>query len=267
MFYPPEAVEAFERNHAAIQQELLAAYFGAVVFADRLTNPEAAGYMRHGVSRRLGLIRKSASNIFDLFPPSRTKPLSRESLEDITINLHAFVLHVNALQDNLAWAYQLEFGMGLPRMHVSLFRDELMLRLPQPVQEYLTGSGIADWHKEYSTDFRDALAHRIPLYVPPSQLTAEEIKRSNELQTIFNDRVTAHDWDGVEAAQAEMNALGQACPQFLHCVTTSKPVILHPQILADARTAIALYEIMAANWAEPFTVAQKKSPEIASQGS
>ena len=251
MFYPPEAVEAFERNHLEIQHELFVAYVEAVTFAQNLTNTEAAGYMRHGVARRLGLIRKCSSNIFDLYPPDRTQPLGRETLEEVTINLHAFVLHVNALQDNLAWAYQLEFAMGLGRFDVSLFKNALKLRMPQPVRDYLENSGIADWHQTYSTDFRDALAHRIPLYVPPSQLTADEIRRTNELQLVFNAAVSAHDWEAVEIAQAEMNTLGQACPQFLHCTNTSQIVVLHPQVLADARTAIALYEIVTKNWAPP----------------
>lgn len=253
MFYQPEAIEAFERNHPIIQHELFTAYVGATAFSDRLTNPEAIGYMRHGVARRLGLIRKSAGNIFEIYPPARIEPLDRDSLEDVTINLHAFVLHVNALQDNLAWAYQLEFGMGIKRrLDVSLFGDVLGKRLPQPIQDYLDGSGLREWHREYSTDFRDALAHRIPLYVPPSQLTAEEVSRSNELQLIFNLRVAAHDWEAVEAAQNELNALGKACPQFLHCTSTSKPVVLHAQVLCDARTAIALYETMTTHWAAPL---------------
>lgn len=249
--YPREALESFETNYPIIEKELFAAYVGAVVFADRLTNPEAAGHMRHGVSRRLGLIRKCVTNIFELFPPERTEPLGREVLENVTINLHALVLHVNAIQDNLAWAYQLEFGMGLHKRNVSLFKDEMRLRLPQPIQDYLANSGVADWHRTYSTEFRDALAHRIPLYVPPSELTAEEIRQSNELQVMFNERVAASDWDGVDAAQAEMNSLGKACAQFLHCVTTSRPVILHPQVLSDARTAVALYDIVSKNWTPP----------------
>jgi hypothetical protein len=30
------------------------------------------------------------------------------------------------------------------------------------------------WYTEYSKNYRDALAHRIPLYVPPSALNKEE---------------------------------------------------------------------------------------------
>lgn len=251
MFYPPVALESFRTNFPLIQQELYAAYVGAVSFSDRLANPEAKRYMRHGVSRRLGLIRKCVLNIFELFPPERTENLGREALEDVTINLHVFLLHVNALQDNLAWAYQLEFELGLDKHHVSLFKDQLKAHLPQPVRDFVSSERIVNWHRQYSTEFRDALAHRIPPYVPPAQLTVEEMARSGELQRIFDDRVAASDWQGVDAAQTEMNSLGRACPQFLHCVATSSTMVLHPQVLSDARTAVALYDTMATNWPPP----------------
>lgn len=253
MRYPPEAIERFHQEHPRVERELLKVYGGAVVFAqERLANADAKKYMLHGVARRLGFIRRCANRIFESFPPSQITPLDRETLEDINIHLHAFILHGNALQDNLAWVYVKEFEVDVGRHDVSLFKNRLKRLLPQPVRDYLDNEQIQRWHAAYSTDFRDALAHRIPLYVPPAQLTPADAQRAGELQAIFNERVQAHDWEAVIAAQDEMNSLGLACPYFLQEFGGNQ-IILHPQILCDALTAVELYTTVTENWAAPMS--------------
>jgi hypothetical protein len=253
MIYPKEALPVLVQQHEDVQRRLRDAYLASVEFSmTKLSNEEAREFMGHGVARRLGVIAKAAQNIFSIFPPDRLKPLGRELLEDLNINLHAFVLHVNALQDNLAWTYVSEYGIEVKRRQaVSLFGEDLKSRLPRPVQKFLNQESIKKWHKEYSTDFRDALAHRIPLYVPPAQLTAAEGLRSKELNEEFWRRLQSHEFEAAERAQEEQNALGTACPQFAHSLRGASPMVLHPQVISDGLTALELYETVTTHWGPP----------------
>jgi hypothetical protein len=42
-------------------------------------------------------------NIYRLFPPNLERPLSREALSDVQINLHAYVINLWGVFDNWAW--------------------------------------------------------------------------------------------------------------------------------------------------------------------
>lgn len=69
---------------------------------------------------------------------------------------------------------------------------------------------IGSWHRQYAKEYRDALAHRIAPYVPPVELTKEEVARNLQLQ------------------------LGTASPFFSHDINPDeegKWVVLHGQLL------------------------------------
>ena len=252
MRYGTEFITHFRQEFPRIIQQLNEVYLQAIAFGQqRIANEEAKRFMLHGVARRLGLITRSALGIFEGYPPERVQPLPREQLENVNINLHAFILHCNVIQDNLAWCYVKEFGLVLDRREVSLFHARLQQRLPQQVQDYLNNDDLQSWRNTYSTEYRDALAHRIPAYVPPSQLNQEDALRSNALQAVFNEGMRVGDFHAVIAAQTEMNALGEASPFFMHDLGSDQHV-LHPQILCDALTVIELYTVVTDNWAPPL---------------
>lgn len=255
MIYPPEVPPALVDQHEQLQERLQRTYIRVSEFSlGQLTKDESREFMSHGVARRLRVIARCAQNIFSIFPPSRRETLDRDSLEDVNINLHAFVLHVNALQDNLAWAYVIEHGVVLKNRHaVSLFKEELKRQLPMRIQEFLNQESMTSWQKEYSTDFRDALAHRIPLYVPPAQLTKADQQRAAELNDEFYRLVRAHDFVGVARVQDEQNALGTACPQFAHSLRTSAHLVLHPQVICDGLTALELCDTVIKHWGAPIS--------------
>ena len=47
--------------------------------------------------------------------------------------------------------------------------------------DYLAPGDTQKWHSEYAKEYRDALAHRIPLYVPLFRLTDDDKKRFEEI--------------------------------------------------------------------------------------
>jgi len=95
------------------------------------------------------------------------------------------------------------------------------------------------WYRNYSKNFRDALAHRIPIYVPPSVLSEKEAKRLDHLQAQiakldFNNLGDIEMGEGLLDQQAQ---LGRASPTFGHLPSEEgKSVYLHAQVIVDYLT-------------------------------
>jgi hypothetical protein len=125
--------------------------------------------------------------------------------------------------------------------------------------EYLSSPTIRDWFTDYSKNYRDALAHRIPLYVPPFMVTKEQGERWQKLDAESMSAVRDHRFEEGERLQSERDALGMACAVFRHSFTDSdgeRAVLLHPQMLADAATITELLEkvradVKANGWGTP----------------
>ena len=105
-------------------------------------------------------------------PPDRVDLPTSEELSDVNINLQAFVFNVLGSVDNLAciWVYEkdltTEDGSPIPNKWVGLRRENKCVRdsFSPGFLEYL--NGLDEWFNNLE-NLRHALAHRIPLYVPP----------------------------------------------------------------------------------------------------
>jgi len=102
---------------------------------------------------------------------------------------------------------------------------------------------MTSWHERYSQNFRDALAHRIPLYVPPFGLTPSAAQRYQELEKEIIEQMRNRDRERLKALITEQEGLGTVVPSFGHSFSDfDSPGIfyIHPQIIADAMTVIEL---------------------------
>jgi hypothetical protein len=97
-----------------------------------------------------------------------------------------------------------------------MFLGSTQRYLPSALSDYLTRDAIASWHDEYLKNYRDALAHRIPLYIPPARFTDAEGVRHKELEQEIADCMQRGDWERLDRLQGEQDALGVACPMFIH---------------------------------------------------
>ena len=134
-----------------------------------------------GVCRRLNIIQGCIRNIYRIFPVERTQLLDENERADVAINLHAFLINIHAVPDNLAWAYLLERGVTLKPSQVGLFNKHTKPYMRKEIFESLKSNGITKWHIGYAKNYRDALAHRIPPYVAPDVLTAEQEEKHRGL--------------------------------------------------------------------------------------
>ena len=243
MAYSEENIKEIKKKYADVVNIHMQLMLKLSRFQSRLTNEKAREYLMQGVGRRLNVFSKSLQNIFRIFPVEKTDLLSKDDLTDLYINLHAFFVNISGILDNLAWIFVYEknlFGNKkdgkIDKHGVGLFNIKTQAFLKPKFKAYIKSERTQTWHKEYLKNFRDALVHRIPVYVPPAALTKEEQEEYIEI----GKQLWVWDYDSPEAflKQDEMieklNQLGQACTFFAHSLDEGgKPYSLHGQILAD----------------------------------
>jgi hypothetical protein len=242
------------RNCEKVTSDLQALMLDGLANSNALTHEKARQHMTQGVGRRLGAMRRSMGKIFALFPPSQTQPLPRETLEDVQIYLQAFVINLYGVFDNWAWAFVFRHEL-LPqiggRMNVSLFKDSTQRYLTSPLRNYLVSDTIAAWHEDYLKGYRDALAHRIPIYVPPAAWSEEDKVRYSQLEDEKIACIQAREWERLEVVWAEQDVVGKACPLFMHEYSdemNARPVFLHPQLICDGGAVVEFGKLFLANW-------------------
>jgi hypothetical protein len=172
MHYNAEQHTQLDQAYESICEELTETFISLARGVESLLTQEwARENIAYGAARRLLIIIRCVKNFFTIFPVRRTKLLNIDERTDLEINLHAFLIHVHGLPDNLAWAYILERQVPLDPRDVGLFREKTRKHFPIGLQTEL--SRFNNWHQDYAKNYRDALAHRIPPYVPPATWTPE----------------------------------------------------------------------------------------------
>jgi len=166
------------------------------------------------------------------------------------------MINVYGIFDNLAWAFLLQHNL-ITKVgsvtNIGLFTVQTQKYLPSQLKKYLDSEDVSTWHKTYIKDCRDTLAHRIPIYVPPSAMTEEEIKQYNFLQTEEFECIKSGQFDKLKEIRSQKENIGSPCFMFLYKTsdnTSQHNVYLHPQLLSDSNTVIKITEIFLATWQE-----------------
>lgn len=215
-------------------------------FTQSLSSEEAREYLLHGVARRLDTLSQCIENIFTIFTPNQSAHLSKEEVSNLGINLHAFFINISGILDNLGWVFVYEkdlFGRPqdgkIDKHGVGLFKDSTQLRLGDTLRAHLQSEQIRNWHNDYTKNYRDSLAHRIPLYVPPAILDQEEAEEfrniDSEIQSLdLSNEVDIYKWGELLGKQRN---LGVASHYFAHSMREGSDLIyFHAQIISDYLT-------------------------------
>lgn len=135
---------------------------------------------------------------------------------------------------------------------MGLFRNNTIRHLPQPLRDYLSQETIITWHEQYLKSHRDALAHRIPLYIPPAEFTPEEGELYGQLESEKLDLIKAMNWDRLDVLYEEQAAIGRPSFVFLHSYEEKppQPVFFHPQLLCDGATIVEFGTLYMEQWNE-----------------
>lgn len=227
------------RIHAQLMLRLMS-------LLSKLKNDKSKEYLMQGAGRRLNILSRCIENIFSISPLGQTEQLAQDKLTDLVINLHAFFVNISGLFDNLGWVFAFENDLvgksedgKLQRTDIGLFNRKTQMRLPDALRTYLQSDHWRAWYSEYSKNYRDALAHRIPLYVPRSILRGadQEKYREFEVQLQTLDLTKHENLEIYGDILEQQKRLGQASPFFAHSTgEEGRPVFLHAQVIADYAT-------------------------------
>ena len=240
MFFSQEALQRLEEEYLTVSgkhDRLLEGYLKRTY-----NDPRAREYARHGFSRRLQTLVRCIDKTFEILPPDRVALPTSEELTDTNINLQAFVFNVFGSVDNLAWIWVAEKnltkndGSPIPNERVGLRKKNKLVRdsFSPEFQEYL--NGLDDWF-DHQENFRHALAHRIPLYVPPYVITDDKEAAYRDFEDRKTDALNRGALEDYDRLSAEQDALGVFMPVMTHSFEEdAKPVVFHRQILADFNT-------------------------------
>lgn len=260
-YFTQEQVEALTQGC----QEVLA--MPEVLCMDLVTRQyrtaEAKEHATHGLARRVETLGRCIENVFEILPPDQADVPDRDVVVDATIHIQAFVFNVFGCCDNIAWMWVLENnlrgkdGKPLDRKYVGIGPGSKEVResCPQQLREYLESRD--PWFRHLK-DFRDALAHRIPLYIPPYTVSTEQIDEYQQLEAAKNEALKKGDLTSHERIEAHQQRLERFEPIMTHSWSEagSRRVVVHAQLLADFRTVgeIArkvLGELNGLHWATP----------------
>ena len=241
----PKVLDQLQRaTEQAIQQSAFA------------SNERAREYLRAGVGRRLRVLHRSLSNMFDLFPPSAVEPIDHGDLDDAQINLHAFLMNLYGLLDNLAWVFVLHHDLLSAvgdRRKVGFFLGSTKRFFPPALRKLADDAKMNTWHGEYLKQLRDALAHRIAPYIPPAAYSDDDQAAFVALDQEWIASIEARDWQRAEDIRRRQASLGTPAFVFAHSFDSAagkKILYLHPQMIADALTAIEVCTVFFAHWRE-----------------
>ena len=207
-------------------------------------------YAMQGLLRRLGILARCIHNVFEILPPDRVDLPTHDELSDATINIQTFVVNLFGSADNLARIWVLEKaltradGSPVPKEWIGLRKsNELVRRSFSPqFQEYL--NELYRWF-DFLENFRHALAHRIPLYIPPFAVTEGKKEAYQELETRMTAALQRLDVAEHERLSAEQKSLTAFLPVMTHSFEEeAKFVVFHGQVLSDFATIEELAQKM-----------------------
>jgi hypothetical protein len=133
-------------------------------------------------------------------------------------------------------------GSPLAPKSIGLTPSHIRVRhtLSNEFQNYLTENDAWFGHLE---NYRHALAHRIPLYIPPRQLDDQDAAEYRRLEQAIADAIG--DIRRYEELRGQQNRLGRFNPVIMHSYgERANPVLVHPQMICDFSTVIEIGEYM-----------------------
>jgi integrase len=171
---------------------------------------------------------------------------SLDQIQDVAIQVQAFLFNVFGCLDNLAWMWVLERdipkpdGTPLPPEWVGLRAKNTVVRnsLGQELRQYL--ESMSAWF-DYLEDYRHALAHRIPLYVPPFAIAPTDAERYRELEQSIFALKSERRYTEAQAQELERDRLRFFQPWVKHSWATPGGAIqFHTQMRTDFKTIEAI---------------------------
>ncbi len=190
----------------------------------------------NGFARRLKIMARCATRVFEILPPDLQGLPARSHLDDAEIQIQAFVFNTSGSLDNLAWIWVSERRLDIPRSRVGLAPNNKDVRqsLSPEFRDFL---GRFDQWFDFIEDYRHSLAHRIPLYIPPYVVRTCDEEGYSSLGARMLAALTRGDFDEYDRLEGEQERLAVFQPHIMHSFgEQARPVWFHAKLIADFLT-------------------------------
>ena len=199
-------------------------------------------HLAQGVGFRLGIIARTIENTFSILELGATQPTCDSENNDLQINVHAFLINLSGIFDNLAWAFTLRHGIEAllkDPLRIDFFKGSFHAFLPATLREHVQTKTMASWHKDYLKSYRDALAHRIPPRVPRITIDQNDSQAYEALEKSRWEKIFELDFETAETIRNQQKLYEK--PGFFmihsfHQSIKSDPMMVHAQMIADTIT-------------------------------
>jgi hypothetical protein len=194
---------------------------------------EGREFATHGFLRRLRMLVHCVERVFDLLPPEQERLPEDDILFDATLYIQSFIMNVFGALDNLVWIWVNEKQLPIGKNKVGLGPKCVAVRnsFSSEMRDYL--ASLENWF-EHLADFRDSLAHRIPLYIPPYCVPDIHQDAYTKLSV---EKFATQDHDEYLRLKNEQLKLVVYQPVMKHTLNDTKPpVVFHFQLLQDFAT-------------------------------
>lgn len=125
--------------------------------------------------------------------------------------------------------------------------------LSKDLQDYL--AALDAWFCHLA-NLRHALAHRIPLYIPPYVIEEKDEPAYRQFEEKMADAAKRGDFKEYDRLSAEQLRLGRFRPWIQHSFEEkARPVVFHAQMLADFNTVDELAQKMLGEYARRASAA------------
>lgn len=234
-YFSEENLATLSRGREEVHRkfvDLRACYVSRKYKSDR-----AREYAMHGFCRRLGILVRAIDRVFEGLPPERECIPGLNEVLDATIAIQSFVFNTFGCLDNLAgiWVHEKDVrskdGTELDPKWIGFGNKQVRSSLSNEFRAYLDSR--QKWF-DHLKNFRDALAHRIPLYIPPAIATAETVDEYNKLEQASGEAQQRGDFEEYDRIQSKQQEFVVFRPWMTHSQYESAPaVVFHPQLLQD----------------------------------
>lgn len=183
---------------------------------------------KQGLARRLNTMQRCIENVFGLLPPDLADIPSKDTTKNAEISIQAFVMNVFGCIENLAWVWALEKGVTQPdgsplepkMIGLNKQSKQMWKSLRVELRQYLASR--KQWFSHIK-GFRDSLAHRIPLYIPPYIVDPKDFEEYHRLESQAHETLLAGDVGEHDRLMAEQRKLCFFRPWMTHSFLEKSP--------------------------------------------
>lgn len=207
-------------------------------------------YACHGLSRRLSIMQHCVEHIYRTSPPNSKKKPSPAHLDQMTVHLHSFIINTYGCIDNISRIWVAENNITnndkqLRNKEIWLSKKQKLIweTLSNDFRTYL--ESLEPWF-DILKNRRDALAHRIPIYIPPYVVSEDKVQLYLQIEEQEHKYLFSGNLDFYQKLKEQREEMEHFSPIFRHSFNpaeNSATLLLHPQILNDWNAVVEISKL------------------------